>query len=217
MTSLDPQIHFFSENGGDGTSHIIDRANDRVEFLCRLKTPASGGGQIPDYVDKAQLFFTTVENPGWGTSGNTQVINYPFSFLTGAWTIFSFPVTAANFVTGHTLNGARLDPIQYSSAPTIGLKLEFAYFSIGLTEVMRNSRYCESHGAYAINIGQMPGVNRITMNKKPITGPATNSSVRFEDGHFDAVPVVKRGSVLEDQRPLGMYNSSGLAGYVYER
>ena len=140
------------------------------------------------------------------------------------WTTFTIAPTASpGWVTTpagseYTLNGFRIDLFRYNTtAPTAGAVIEFDYVAIGQTELQRKSEYANSNGAYAIHLGQFPGVSRITMNLKQTGLDAKDSSVVLEGGHFDTIPVVKRGAVGEPQRPLNPTGSSGLAGYVYKR
>lgn len=211
----DPYLNFWRRDGLDGLAHVIDATYDRISVRCRLKTPPVGGIETTGYAGVFQIFLSTVENTGF--SGNAFSYTYPVTFTDGTWHTFEIIPTAALWVDGHTLNGFRVDPFQYTSPPTTGAVIEFDYVAIGQTELQRKSEYANSNGAYAIHLGQFPGVSRITMNLKQTGLDAKDSSVVLEDGHFDTIPVVKRGAVGELQRPLNPTGSSGLAGYVYER
>ena len=217
----DPYLNFWRADGLDGLAHVIHATTaarvgqDRIEIRCRLKTPPVGGVVSGGYAGIFQIFLSTVENSGF--SGNAFPYTYPVTFTNGTWHTFQIIPTAALWVDGHTLNGFRLDPFQYSTVPTTGPVIEFDYVAIGQTELQRKSEYANSNGAYAIHLGQFPGVSRITMNLKQTGLDAKDSSVILEGGHFDTIPVVKRGATTERQRPLTPTGSSGLAGYVYKR
>ena len=213
--SADPQITFWGANGADGLSMTMDKDNDKIEFRCRLVSPAVGGTAAANY--DAEVYFSTVENPNFG-GGNYHAFDHPASFTNGEWTTFRVdPTAAAGWVTGDTLNGFRMDLFRYTVAPTTGAVVEFDYLALGQTEIQRNSLFSSSIGAYAIHLGQFPGVNRITMNLQQTGFDAKDSSVALEAGHFDTFPVIKRGAIGEFQRPLTLNGTSGLAGYTYKR
>ena len=215
-TAVDPQIIFWAEDGAGSTlAHSMDATYDTIEFRVRLISSAVGGvSRTPS----AELYFSSVQNPGFGTSGNYLTFDMPYAFTLGDWVTVSVPIgDAVNWIDTDILNGFRLDLFRYFTAPSVGAVVEFEYLNIGQSERQRNARYCNGLGSYGISLGYMPGVNRITMNKTPLVTEATDSSVAFEEFHIDTVPVVKRGATLSHQRPLGPSVSSGLAGYAYKR
>ena len=90
--------------------------------------------------------------------------------------------------------------------------------AVGETQLARNARYSVTGGAYALYLGQIPGVNRLTLNL-PFAGVDTNSLVTLESGTYQTFPAVRQGSFAagDKQRPLDPTVNSGIAGYVYKR
>jgi len=214
FSGADPQTHFWRANGADGLAHAANATYDRIEFRVRQKILSVGG--TANSGGNGQIFITTSTATSYADPGNSMLFDHPASFDEGEWTTYSIDPSAMANWTG-TITGLRVDLRHYNPAPTTSMRLEWDYISVGQTRLQRNSLYANSNGAYAIHLGQFPGVSRITMNLKQTGLDAKDSSVILEDGHFDTIPVVKRGFVNELQRPLNPTGSSGLAGYVYKR
>ena len=211
-TSADPQIHFWDD---DATSFSYtaqsDNDYDRIEFRCRLKTAATGGTANSG----GEVFFAV----GGGSFNADKRIAFahPTSFTNGEWTTFSINPDSHALWTG-TITALRIDLLSYSSAPSSGAVIEWDYVAVGETQLARNARYSVTGGAYALYLGQIPGVNRLTLNY-PFAGGAidTNSLVTLESGTYQTFPAVRLGTSGDKQRPLDPTVNSGIAGYVYKR
>ena len=197
-------------------THTADATNDRMEFRVRLKTDKVGG----TYNAQGIIYTTTAVNTAWGGGPDYyQLFTMPAEFWTGEWVTMSVPFQGAGY-TGN-IDGLRLDVIRYVTLPTAGAVFEFDYISLGKTKVQREAGFNATNGAYAVRIGQFPGVNRGTLNLAPpaietaLVALFEDTSVVFEDDTYDMHPASERG--LGIQRPHDPTVDSGIAGYVYKR
>lgn len=224
-TALDPQLHLWRASGADGLS-LTTTAYDRIEFRVRLKTPAVGGTLNAD----GEFFYSTAEGTLFGAAnGGYGQFTVPQSFYDGEWTTFLLdPQDVANVPanwydtgtsTAKTVDGFRIDILRYSAAPTTGAVLEWDYVSLGDSRLVRDTKYMVSHGSYAIHLGQLPGVNRVTMQAPAGGGNvALRSEVNVEGDTYVSIEASLTSTSPSDlARPSDPTINSGLAGYVYKR
>lgn len=227
-TTRDPQASFWAPGTLSYSVPASGDQYDRVEVRFRIKDPGDYGGRARE---NGTLFITTNQagQSSFSDSGN-QVAIAPedVDLDNDQWQTMqlTLPANWVNTGAGEVITGLRVDLFQYSATgnPIVqGATIEWDYVTVGETKVQRDATYQGSDGAYAVSLGQIPGVSRVTMEPAADNASKLRSRVVIEGETYVSIEASKYNTEPQPglldglARPHDPTTDSGLAGYVYKR